>query len=112
MSKFLNAPWKVERSGGELLVVDSKNMIVCGFPTDAEERPGTLENEEHKAFAMAAIPQLVAKSRAFLDALADPVLQLDEDALLKCANELEAALADTEIKAPEPVPPPPERKKK
>lgn len=112
MRKFLNLPWRVERSGGELLVVDGKNMIVCGFPTDAEERPGELEDEEAKAFAVAAAPEVFVKARAFLDALADPNTCFDEDALLKCANELEGALLEAEIKAPEPIPPPPERVKK
>lgn len=105
--KFLNAPWKVERSPGELLVLDSRNNVIAALQTDPEDRPGTLEEEEAKAFAIAALPEIYIRGSAFLAAINDPILSQDEEALLKYASELEAALNAAEI-----IPPSTERPKK
>ncbi len=96
--KFLNTPWRVERSAGELLVIDSKNMIVVGLPiSDLEDLPGTVEDEENKAYAIAALPELYLKATDFLAALADPVNCLDEEILLRCTHALEAAIRHADI---------------
>ena len=91
--KLLNSPWRVERESGGFVVVDSKNTIVCNLDcSDPEELPGTKADEEAKAYAIAALPELLEKADAFWFALCDPVTQLDEDLLMKCAEEMNTAL--------------------
>lgn len=94
LNRFKDTPWRVEESPGELLVVSSRNIIVASIST--EDSP-SLEADRRHAYAIAALPMVIEKSRAFLGALADPVKQLDEDELLRCANELEAALVAADV---------------
>ena len=91
--KFLNTPWRVEREASAFVIVDAKNMIVAHLDcSEIEELPGTKEDEEKKAYGIAAMPEICAAASDFLAAMGDPVKQLDEDLLLACANSLEIAL--------------------
>lgn len=101
--KFLNEPWRVERDSGELLVVDAKNMIVATFSLD--DVPGSVEDEEKKAFALAAMPGVFSAARSFLNSLVHEAESADEALLLNKAGELELALkAATVIPPPPPAP--------
>lgn len=67
--KLLNAPWRVEPDSSGFLIVDSKNMIVAQFDcSDPEELPGTVEDEEIKAQAIARLPDLMEAIHAMEEA--------------------------------------------
>lgn len=103
--RYAYSPFRVEASPGELLVVDDRDLVVAGFSTDPDDLENISRREvENRVYGFAAMPEIYDKARAFLDAMADPNLQTNEDFLLKCADELEAALAKAD------VPPPPEPK--
>lgn len=97
---FLNAPWHVEREPLCLVVVDSRNQIVAQFSLESEDLPGTVANEEEKAYGLAGLPEVHAAAAEFMAALSDPVRCLDENDLLACSDKLEAAL----LKSKPPVP--------
>lgn len=105
---YLNTPWKVEESPGEILVVDKKNLIVAAL--DLESAPGKIEDEKAKAYLFAAAPVIHEKAQLLIFALADENLCQNEDELLRRVNSLEAALKLAEI--PDFIPAPPETIKK
>jgi len=104
--RFHHAPWKVEEGPGEIFVVDARGNIVTVFSTDPEDlRALSLKEVRNRAYAFAVIPAICEKAQAFLEALSDPVKQLDEGALLACSEELELALLKSHppVKIEEPV---------
>lgn len=91
MKPFLNTPWRVERSPGEILVVDSKNIIVAAFDiSEPDDLPGEIADEEAKAHLLAGAPALFTSLTAFLGTMADPEKCQDETLVMKQLDELHA----------------------
>lgn len=106
--RFANSPWRVEVSPGELVVVDSRDMVVCSFPTDLEELENiSLDQVKKRAYGIAALPAIFEKASSFYADLCDPVKQLDEALLMAGAEEMNTALLSAEVPAKAPIPPPP-----
>lgn len=95
--KFLNSPWRVVVQYGEALVLDSKGIGVAGLSLDPEDLSGSVQDEKQKAFGIAALPMIYDACKAFLDAMGDPVKQLDEELISNLMIDMESALALAEV---------------
>lgn len=99
--KFAYTPWRVEKSPGEILVVDSRDLIVVAFSADPEDLENiSLVQLEVRAYGFAALPEIREKAASFLEALVDPVKSLDEGILLACAGHLAIAMRAAEVPPP------------
>lgn len=100
---FINTPYRVEESPGEILIVDKKNLIVAAL--SLEDMPGKIEDEKEKAYLFAAAPVIFEKAQLLIFAFDDPNLCLDEDELLRRLQALGDALKLAEIPAQAPAQP-------
>lgn len=92
---LLNSPWKVQKTDELITVLDSQDFDVVNFDLsdDGNYLPGTIEDEELKAKAIALLPEILVQLGQFQkghESEDSAIAGAAEMALLKLYGELKA----------------------